>query len=165
MTPVSSVNLALQILQQSDVAGRATNGGAVRQGINATTSPQTADDLFRVDAQNLSKMKVDLYKRVGEALGVKESDYDSFKDYGVALQRAVGQLKLAPNAQQVITGIEKEIGLNKLGVSLDTVINAIIDPTGTDNDKLNAALEKKIGLDDDGLYGHAASMGLVRKRS
>ena len=65
---------------------------------------------------------------------------------------SVGQLKLAPNAQLVIAGIEKEIGLDKLGVSLDTVINAIIDPMGKDNDKLNAALEKKIGMDDDGLY-------------
>ena len=37
-------------------------------------------------------------------------------------------------------------------MSLDAVINAIIDPMGKDNDKLNAALEKKIGMDDDGLY-------------
>jgi hypothetical protein len=69
-----------------------------------------------------------------------------------ATPASVGQLKLAPNAQLVIAGIEKEIGLDKLGVSLDTVINAIIDPMGKDNDKLNAALEKKIGMDDDGLY-------------
>lgn len=64
-----------------------------------------------------------------------------------ATPASVGQLKLAPNAQLVIAGIEKEIGLDKLGVSLDTVINAIIDPMGKDNDKLNAALEKKIGME------------------
>jgi hypothetical protein len=37
-------------------------------------------------------------------------------------------------------------------VSLDTVINAIIDPMGDDNGKLDAALQKQIGMDDDGLY-------------
>lgn len=120
---------------------------------DATTSPHPADDLFSVNAQNLNKVKVDIYKRVGEALGVRESDYESFHAYGTALQQAVGQLKLAPNAQMVIAGIEKDIGLDKLGLSLDTVVNAIVDPTGDDNDKLDAALQKQIGTDDDGLYG------------
>jgi hypothetical protein len=146
------MKLALQILQQSDMAGRAASSSAVTQWDHATTLAQTADDLFSVNSQNLNKMKIDLYKRVGEALGVRESDYDSLHAYGLALQQAVGQLKLAPNAQLVIAGIEKEIGLDKLGVSLDTVINAIIDPMGDDNDKLDAALQKQIGMDDDGLY-------------
>jgi hypothetical protein len=146
------MKLALQILQQSEMARRAASSSAVMQWDHATTSPQTADDLFSVNSQNLNKMKIDLYKRVGEALGVRESDYESFQAYGLALQQAVGQLKLAPNAQLVIAGIEKEIGLDKLGVSLDTVIDAIIDPMGDDNGKLDAALQKQIGMDDDGLY-------------
>lgn len=147
------MKLVLQILQQSDMARNAASGSAVRQGDHAMMSPHPADDLFSVNSQNLNKMKVDLYQRVGEALGVRESDHESFQAYGLALQQAVGQLKLAPNAQLVIAGLEKEIGLDKLGVSLDTVINAIIDPMGDDNDKLDAALQKQIGTDDDGLYG------------
>jgi hypothetical protein len=158
MMPVSSANIALQILQQSDAVGRAQNPGAVGQASQPTPSPRT--DWFGVNSQSLTQLKVDLYRRVGEALGIDQSDYDSPRDYGMALQRAIGQLKLSPNAQLVIAGIEKEVGLDKLGVSLDTVVSAITDPSGTDDDKLDAALEKRFGVDDAGLYGP----GVLRQR-
>jgi hypothetical protein len=156
MTPVSSATTALLILQQPTVASGAAqspatgtdltaiaNGQAV-QGPSASTSAQTADALFSVNSPNLNKLKMDLFKRVGEALGVKESDYATPEDYGAALKKAVGQMKLDPNGQQEIAGIEKDLGLDKLGVSLDTVINAIVDPKGDDAKKLDAALEKQI---------------------
>jgi hypothetical protein len=38
--------------------------------------------------------------------------------------------------------------LDKLGPSLETVINAIVDPRGSDNDKVDAALRKQIGPED-----------------
>ncbi len=150
---IGSVNLALQILRQSDVARRAASGGPIGQEIHTTTPPQTVDDLFNPNVPNLNKMRMDLYKKVGEALGVKESDYESYTDFGAALRQALGRLKFSPNAQAAIAAIEEETGLKKLGVSLETVINAIIDPRGRDRDKLDAALERQLGEDDHGLYG------------
>lgn len=60
--------------------------------------------------------------------------------------------------------IENKLGLDKLGVSLDTVVNAMIDPGGDDGDKLDAALRRRLGeagkdhsalarLDELGRYG------------
>jgi hypothetical protein len=159
MTPVSSATIALRILQQPSAASGASQkaatgadltaiaNGQAGQASGIATSAQTADALFGVNSPNLNKMKIDLFKRVGEALGVNESDYDSPEAYGAALKKVVAQIKLDPNAQQLISGIEKDLGLDKLGVSLDTVINAIIDPKGDDGKKLDAALEKKV---DDG---------------
>ncbi|TIT70995.1 MAG: hypothetical protein E5W56_22360, partial [Mesorhizobium sp.] len=63
--------------------------------------------------------------------------------YGSAVKNAVEALKRqSPSA---IAEIERQLGLDQLGISLDTLVNAIVDPTGGDRDRLDAAPEKHLG--------------------
>ncbi len=156
MTPVSSATLALQILQRTDAAKSNTTSkestdtltvvasGTITKGPAATASAQTGDALFSVNSPNLNKMRIDLIKRVGDEFGIKESDYDSPFAYGAAIKQKIAEIERQPNSQQEIDRIEKELGLDKLGLSLDEVANAIMDPKGDDARKLDAALEKQI---------------------
>ncbi|MGO4684115.1 hypothetical protein [Hyphomicrobium sp. 2TAF46] len=157
MTPVSSATLALQILQRTDTAKSNTPSkgsaddltvaasGTITKGPAATASAQTGDALFSVNSPNLNKMKIDLIKRVGDEFGIDESDYNSPSAYGAAIKQKIAQIKLQPNGQQVLDGIGRKLGLDKLGLSIDEVVNAIMDPKGDDAQKLDAALEKQIG--------------------
>ena len=89
---------------------------------------------------------MDLFKRTGEALGVREEDFETQADYGAALRSAVAKLKNSPDAQLVMRGIEQKLGLDDLGISLDTVIDAISDPTSDAEAELTKALEHKNGV-------------------
>jgi len=160
MTPVSSATLALQILQRTDGAKSNTTRNestdnltvaasrTVTKGPAAAASAQTGDALFSVNSPNLNKMRIDLIKRVGDEFGIKESDYDSPSAYGAAIKQKIAEINRQPNSQQEIDRIEKELGLDKLGLSLYEVANAIMDPKGDDARKLDAALEKQIGTNN-----------------
>jgi hypothetical protein len=51
---------------------------------------------------------------------------------------------LKRQSPSAIAEIEKQLGLDQVGVSLDTLVNAIIDPQGSDGDKLDAALKNHL---------------------
>jgi hypothetical protein len=76
---------------------------AAANGNPATTSPsthqtsaQTADALFSVTSPNLNKLKIDLIRRTGEALGIKENDYATSAEYGAALRGALATINCNP---------------------------------------------------------------------
>lgn len=123
--------------------GRLDQASGVARQLQSTL----AEDMFSVNSPNLNRLKIDLFERVGKALGIERSDFDSVSAYGSAIKSAVEQLKRAPDGALMLRAIEKEAGLDKLGVSLDTVIEAMIDPSGDDNEKLEAALQKHAGED------------------
>jgi hypothetical protein len=116
---------------------------------------------------SLTQTKLDLFERAGEALGVARSDFGSTTDYAQAVERALGKLKLDPNGRSIIQAIERELGLDKLGVSLDAVIDAMLDPEA--NEELNKALLEQAGEspsdvktllvrpDEIGMYGASAA--------
>ena len=113
--------------------------------------------MFSVNNFDSNKLKVELFKRVGKAFGIDQADYDSQSSYGSAIKQAVSVLASQPNGAQTIAEIEKGLGLDKLGVSLATVVNAIIDPGSDDDDKLDTALKKQAG-EDLGTGSHAAGV-------
>jgi hypothetical protein len=101
------------------------------------------ESMFSVNNTDATQMKARLFERVGKEFGIKQEDYDSLSSYGSAIKIALDDLK--QKSPSSIAAIEKKLGLDELGVSLETVVNAIIDPQGSDDDRLDAALNKKIG--------------------
>lgn len=176
MAPVSS-SIALQILQQSNVPPvpkeEPATGNVLLAAANDVENPTVSDaqsrakakvseSLFdtKVDAQ---QMKIHLYRRLGELLGVDMDSYADASDYTKALKEAVQDIKLSPNGANILDELEKELGLDDLGISIDEFISAMDDPDGEAGKKLNAALEPaldkdgkdgpgKVGVDDLGLY-------------
>ena len=157
----SSVNFARNALQTNKVAG-STNGGA------------PADQITKIlaNAPGASVQdEVKLFQKVGQVLGVDETKYASATDYANALKQAVGNLKLAAtssgqNWSLVEKGLEHQMGLDKLGVSLDTVINAIAGDGGS-QDAVRKALEKQestasassgVSTNDVGTYSPASAL-------
>lgn len=94
--------------------------------------------LFSVTKVDVNELKIQLYEKLGKALGVEKTDEMSGFAYGRAIERAVAQAGSAND-------LAKTLGLDELGVSLETVIEAIKNPYGDASDKLGDALEKLHG--------------------
>jgi hypothetical protein len=132
---------ALLILQQPrTLAGPTDRGLADISGVSGPAgagSPFTqarakiSDAMFSVNSVDPTEMKVKLIERLGEEFGIKQSDYKSMASYGTDIRRAIEEPKAKPGSAQAITAIEKKLGLDKLGISLDDLVDATIDPNGT----------------------------------
>ncbi|MET3596484.1 MULTISPECIES: hypothetical protein [Mesorhizobium] len=150
-------NTALLMLQQHPPA-TARSAADSPAGSGAGSPPVQAGNsqsMFSVSNLNVTATKVRLMERAGKEFGIDQADYESVFSYGSAVKNAVEALKRqSPSA---IAGIERQLGLDQLGISLDTLANAIIDPQGSDGDRLDAALEKQVG-DDGKDEGNAASI-------
>lgn len=156
----------------TSIASRQTKAGKV--SVTAQPSPgesKVAEQMFGVNNSSITKQKLDLIDRTGKALGVDQADYDSRDAFVDAMQKALGQLKIQ-GGDAAVHGLEKQLGLDELGVSLQDVIDSAKDPDA--NDKLTKALKRQAGIfgndstnddptpnlgaqtDDIGLYGPAS---------
>lgn len=153
MTSVSNIHsVALHLLQQvnpqsasgaqksaPDKLLAVANGGAEAGGTGQARA-KVSEAIFSVNHVSVNEMKLDLIERTGKALGVDQADYASRDDFVKDMQEALGKLKMEGGDLAVIA-LEKELGLDKLGVSLQDVINGARDPEA--NDKLTKALERQ----------------------
>lgn len=167
MTLVSGAgSAALLILQQANAAPAASekdktasdrlisaaNGLPDRIGVDRQPSQaasKISESLFSVNHVSINKLKLDLIDKTGRALGVNPDDFTSRDEFVGAMKTALGRLKME-GGQLAVLGLEKELGLDKLGVSIDDVMDSASDPGS--NDKLTKALEKqagKTGLDEE----------------
>lgn len=171
MTSIPGVNsTASLILQQLNSTAPAPQGennsvnvAAIANGLNIKAGPEThaqAKINDTLSATSLTQARMQLYKRVGEELGVKEEDYTTPQQWAAALRGVVRSIRAQKGGDAVILEIEQKLGLDKLGVSLDTVIDSIADPNGGASKALNDALKKAagkgliaIGNGDTGLNG------------
>jgi len=160
MTTISGVNsTALLILQQtssafekeqtaSDRLISVANGQAGKVGVEKQPSQaasKISESLFSVNHVSINKLKLDLIDNTGKALGVNPDDFVSRDDFVDAMEDALRQLRIQ-GGDLAIMGLEKELGLDKLGVSIDDVMNSARNPDS--NDKLTKALEKQAGKTD-----------------
>lgn len=182
--PISSA--ALQIMQQfQSPSPSADDKPLVGEDLVATAhgrslvasdaEARVSESVFSVNHLDPTQMKIELMERVGKKFGIEMDDFDDQASYGRAIQREIEQIRQQPGGDLALADIEKELGLDKLGLSIDTLINAIIEPGSADGDKLDAALEKQIvedareGFDEDdslpgrpvafndlGIYGRSA---------
>ncbi|WP_137933945.1 hypothetical protein [Mesorhizobium comanense] len=176
--PIAPVNSsALLILQQPrSPGGTADDGSTGILGVSgfagaSAGSPFTqarakiSDAMFSVNNVDATEMKVKLIERLGEQFGIKRSDYKSMTQYGADIKRAVDALKAKPDSALAIARIEKELGLDKLGVTLDDLVNAAVDPDGKGSEKLDAALKKQAGDANKGTAGplHQDEIGIYSR--
>lgn len=158
LSPLNSAALLiLQPQRQSSSAGSAADAlvaSVNRVGAPGAGSPlvqaqgKINDSMFSVNNVDATEMKTRLLERVGKEFGIDQKDYDSLSSYGAAVKNAVDALlRKSPFAA---SEIEKKLGLDKLGVTLQNVVNAMIDPGGSDDDKLDAALKRQLGEPDKG---------------
>ena len=108
------------------------------------TAPKAPGNLFAVGATDVAKMKIDLYERVGKAFGLDMHAYDSLTDYGKAVKEAIAEVKRTQGAGALVA-IGDELGLDKLGVSFDTVIGAMLHAGGDEDKELTEALKAQSG--------------------
>jgi len=144
--------------------------GARIGAANAAPAQAQSDEMAQI-----TERKAQLYQKVGEELGVKMEDYPSMSAYAGALREVITKAQtLHPEAwPQTKADIEHKLGLDKLGISLDTLV-ASIDGSDTDaNDALTKALEREMGhvgasgaaahaADDAGLYTPSTALAKTR---
>jgi hypothetical protein len=160
---------ALQILQQTQSQGVLLQGrsptdlsGASTQGISSQTEildpakSKLAASIFSVTNVDINELKLNLMNRAGKALGLDENNYPSTDEYFEAVGHVVQTLK-THGSEGVIKSIEKEIGLDKLGVSLEDLVSKD-DPEASD--RVTKALEKTGGNHDEEM--RSAEGSLVR---
>ncbi len=163
MSLVSTTNSnALQILQQTQSLKEPSQPRSPVDVLTAPvqrTSTQTdplkllnpaksklSESMFSVNSVDINKMKLNLIDRAGKALGVDPGNYASQDGFIEAVQDMVRDLKLHGN-ESVISSVEKEIGLDKLGVSLEDLVNSESDPEA--NERVTKALERETGKQDE----------------
>lgn len=172
MTSISSSSTALLLLRQAggttatpsatDTITSVASGQTQPGKVSVTTQPsagesKVAEAMFGVNNAGITKQKLDLIDKTAKALGVNQDDYASRDDFVDALQQAFGRLKL-DGGDAAVHGLEKQLGLDKLGVSLQDVIDSARDPDA--NDKLTKALMKRAGMFGDDTDGNDMSPSL-----
>jgi hypothetical protein len=81
-----------------------------------------------------------LIDRLGKAMGLEKLDGESGFGYGKKLESMLADMDYAQKRK-----IEKDTGLADLGISIETMVGAIKNPYGDENEQLQAALEKQAG--------------------
>lgn len=110
---------------------------------------KVSETLFKPDAPSVTELKLHLMKRLGEKFGVSLDDHENHASFGSAIRYEINKIKMKPRGALILSAIEKELGFDKLGFSLDTFVNAIIDPKGSDGEKVDAALKKELDIEDE----------------
>lgn len=177
MTSIPTLNnVALVVLRRAPVLHAPTAGNgptsdrlvATANGIpnvEARRQPRQSraslsDALFDANRVGALQVKLHLFERLGQELGIDQRDYGSHFAYGTAIKRVVGAIRLqADGGFARVRAIKEDLALDKLGVSLDTVVNAIIDPGGKDDRKLDGALARQA---KDERSGKAEASTMVR---
>lgn len=162
MTGVSNVNsAALLILQQAGSVGATEQNKsasdslvAVANGIadkiGVTKQPGQAESkiseaMFSVTSVDILKEKLNLIDRAAEALGFDPDSYDSKEKLSQDMRSALIKIGASEGGDDRIAAMEKDLGLDKLGVSLMDVANSAKDPEA--DDIVTQALEEQAGED------------------
>jgi len=152
--PVSSG--ALQILRlerpssSDDRKPAAADIAATANGISThfrKAQAAAAESVFSANHVDITEMKMQLIEKAGKAFGVERDDFDTHSDFGKAIKAVVSEIRRMENGDRILNGIAKDLGLDDLGISIDTLVRAIIDPGGNDDKKLDDALREATGED------------------
>jgi hypothetical protein len=161
MPPLNSA--ALMILQQASVPPPSKKdetpsaGSVILAAANGVAIPSVSDaqsqakakisDAFMDSGIDLQQLKFNLFRRVGQELGVNIDDFDDPREFGAAIRKVVQDLRQAPAGITFLTKLEKELGLDELHISIDDLVDAISSPDGEGGKKLDAALRGETGED------------------
>lgn len=126
----------------------AANGVAISTVSDAQSQAKAkiSDALFESPI-DIQQMKLNLMRRLGDELGINMDDFEGPREFGSAVREVIGKIKAMPNGATYLMALEKELGLDKLGVSLDDLVDAISSPDGEGGKTLDAALRAETGED------------------
>lgn len=135
------------------------NAGASKPSRQAQA--KVVEALFSANTVDANKLKIKLMERLGKQFGLSVEEFDTQALFAAAVRDAVGQIKQQENGYLQLIAIEKELGLDKLGITLDELVNALIEPETEDGRKLEAALRKQAGDAEDGNGTEASLRALL----
>ena len=163
MTTTAPLNsAALLILQQASVPTASKEeapsaGSVILAAANGVAIPSVSDaqsqakakisDAFMDSPVDIQQLKFNLFRRAGEELGVKMDDFKDPREFASALRTVIGKISMTSDGATVLAALEKTLGLDKLGVSIDDLVDAISSPDGEGGKKLDAALRAETGED------------------
>ena len=121
-----------------------------------------SDSIFSVNHVDANTMKVNLIERMGKAFGL---DLDDFANAGVMAREI--QEEVAKMTPEAIHAVEKSVGLDTLAISLSEMLDAMNNPGGSADEKLDAALREKAGelFDEKSGVTHGAGLDDVGRYS
>lgn len=147
---------ALQILRQvrppsaNEEKPAANDIAATANGISThfrNAEAAASESVFSANHVDVTEMKMRLIEKAGKAFGVDRDDYATQGEYGKAIRAVVSQIRRMADGDRILAGIARDLGLDDLGISIDTLVGAIIDPGGDDDKKLDKALREAAGED------------------
>lgn len=150
LPPINSI--AVQVLQQNKIAPITVDKNAPPENdlISAANGVKTdevdpTEDFWDINKVNPTQMKLHIFEKVGEKFGLDQDDFDSFSRYAAAIASKMAKMKEANPASAIVFfhKIENELGLDELGISLEEVVEAMNEPGGKADKKLDAALKAK----------------------
>jgi hypothetical protein len=145
----ANANTSSDERQQPSTAVLSIANGVAAPGVGAQSKARAklSEALFDQSVPTVIQKKIELMRRVGDEFGLKVEDFESASKFGAAIREKIGQIKLQPGGALALAAIEKKVGLDKLGISLEDFVDAMMDPKGSDAEKLDAALTKSLGDD------------------
>lgn len=117
----------------------------VSAGATQQAKAKVSEALFKPNSPSVTEMKLHLMKRLGEEFGIKLEDHDSHASFGRAIRSAIDDIRWSPSGVLKLAAVEKKLGFDELGFSLDTFVNAIIDSEGSDAKRVDAAIREHLG--------------------
>ncbi|MBO6813440.1 MAG: hypothetical protein JJ891_01175 [Rhizobiaceae bacterium] len=147
----------LQAQDQSSIQNQPVQGSLV-PGIknpattNSAAEARIADNFFSMSYRDTNEIKMQIFERLGEKLGLEMKSYEDPGSFARDLRLAVQEIRRKEGGESLLKEIGHELGLDKLGVTIDDVINAIDEPDGEADNRLTKAIEEeyKINLKKDG---------------
>ncbi|CDN50397.1 hypothetical protein [Neorhizobium galegae] len=94
--------------------------------------------LFGVNNTDPNQLKIELVDRLASKLGIDTEEARSSYQLGRALEEALKDLGSAGSAK-----LEEDLGLKDMDISIDTLLAAIKNPYGDDNQRLMDGLNRK----------------------
>jgi len=125
----------------ADASGARVHALATRGIQPPRVDPAGVGSLFSVNHTDANQLRVELMERVGREFGFELSDFDNSAEMSAAIREA-----MRPLSPAAVAAIEKDLGLDELGVSLVDVVEAMREPGGSADRKLTEALREKAGL-------------------
>jgi hypothetical protein len=97
-----------------------------------------ASALFGVNNTDPNELKIELVDRLASKLGIDTEEARSSYQLGRALEEALKDLGVAGSAK-----LEEDLGLKDMDISIETLLAAIKNPYGDDNQRLMDGLNRK----------------------
>ncbi|GAC1043034.1 hypothetical protein [Rhizobium sp. No.120] len=139
------------------VATGQTNKVAVSKQPTQAQS-KVSEAMFSMSKDSIAKQKLDLIERTGRALGVERSDYSSMDEFVAAMKKVYGEIKVQPGGMGALRALERQLGLDKLGLTIADVIESAQD--GGSNDKVTKAFERQAKKEKDEASGTGSDQAI-----